>query len=367
MTLWKKTTMIEIDDINNLRSHKDRIMQRFARFAFTLGILGGLALLAACGGDGSSGAGGAPGAAKPLKIKFSTELEETHPTVQAMKVFKQRIEELSHGALTVDLFANGLLGNSNELVEGVQVGNVEMATVSAAPIAQYVTLANAFTMPFIFRDYDHLAAAMAGQPGDALRDQASKAGIEIAGFFDAGSRNITCKKHGIYKPEDLQGMKIRVMASNTMVDTINDLGGSAVPMNYGEVYTALQQGVLDGWENNPPTIMASRTFETGCIYFSWTRHMMIPDLIIVSPAFLGRLSAEQRGWFDQAVADTMARQLELWNASVQQALDGMKENGMIINDVDRAPFIEKTRPIYERYYEKYGEDFRRICQQIQAL
>jgi len=284
-----------------------------------------------------------------------------------MEFFEERAEELAGGELDVKLFPNGVLGNATECVESLRTGNLEMSVVSAAPLSQFAVELNALTMPFLFRDSDHQYAVVDGEIGQTLGASLEETGVGCLGFFDAGSRNVMTKTGPIEGPDDLVGMKIRVMTSKLMMDTLNAMGASAQAMGQGEVYSALQTGVLDGWENNPPTALTFKMHETGCTYFAWTRHLAVPDLVVVDQDFLDSLSENARQAIEQAVTETIARQRELWRQGEQDAILALEEAGMTFHPVDREVFAARVEPLYEEYYEKYGEEFERLCREIRAM
>ena len=300
-------------------------------------------------------------------VKFGTVLPDTHPTYAAMLYFAQLLDEVSGGRMKVQTYGNSQLGDANSLLEGLRQGNIEMATVSAAPVAQTVPLANALSMPFIFRNAEHQARVLDGEVGERIREAARPLGLDVLGYFCAGTRNITTKKGPIEKPEDLKGRKIRVMNSKLMVESVQALGASAVAMNQGEVYTALQQGVLDGWENNPPTIVTFRMYETGCIYFAWTHHLAVPDILLAGGKFRRKLNDREREWLEQAARQTVIEQRQLWKEYEAKALEEMRANGMKINEVDIELFKARVEPVYTEYYEKYGDLFEQLCETIRSI
>jgi tripartite ATP-independent transporter DctP family solute receptor len=300
-------------------------------------------------------------------IKVGTVLNRTHPTAASLAFFADRLEALSDGQLKVDVFFSSQLGSANEVLELCRMGDVEMAQVSTASLTVYAPLANALQMPFIWRNPQHQRKALEGEVGSFIKQEAEQVGLQIMGFFDAGTRNITTNEGPIEKPEDLQGKKIRVMSSPLMVAAINDLGASATALNMGEVYTALQMGVIDGWENNPMTIVDYRMYETGCKYFAWTRHFSIPDLFVAGQPFLDRLTDQEKQWVDQAVSETVEKQHQLWKESEEKALAEMREQGMLINEVQGNAFRERVKPTYEEYYAKYGDEFRALCEMIEGV
>ncbi len=303
----------------------------------------------------------------PRVIKLGTILPDSHATVKVMKVFRERVEQLSGGRMRVHLFSSGQLGNVDEMIDGCRTGDIEVAQNSVGVLAEYIPIANALSMPFIFRDSEHQARVLDSSVGDLIRQRCELLGIELLGFLDAGTRNITTKKAPVQTPADLSGMKIRVMDARLMVDSINALGASAVAMNQGEVFTALQQGVLDGWENNPPTVATFRMYESGCIYYTWTRHLAIPDILIASKRFMSELNDQERTWVRTAAAETVAEQRRMWQEETQLALDQMAQHGMKFNDVDRELFRARVQPVYEKYYRKYGDEFRTLCEQIRSM
>lgn len=299
-----------------------------------------------------------------LILKVATVLPSNHPSYEALEFFKQRLAQLSNGQIDVQLFGNSQLGKEAETIEMCQAGNIEMLNVSVAPLTQFVPELNALNMPFIFRDSEHAYRVVDGQIGQHFTDKLDSIDLHILCYFDAGSRNVMTKKGPITKPGDLKGMKIRVMGAPLMVATINALGASAIPMSQGEVYTALQTGVLDGWENNPPTTLSFKMYETGCMYYASTEHLMVPDLLVISKKLYDRLSDDDKAHIRQAAEETTKKQRQLWAQGEKETVDILKEKGMQFNDVKKSLFSERVQSIYEECYNKYGEDFKKICEEI---
>lgn len=320
---------------------------------------------------GLSGCGGPEGehaAVGKSIIKVATVLPADHPSTEALDFFKRRMAEVSGETIEVRIFPNGQLGSATEALEALRAGNLEMTMASVAPLASFVPEVNVLSMPFIFRSKPHEYAVLDGAVGQRLTAGLAANDFVTLSFFDAGSRNIMTKPRPVTTPEDLKGLKIRVMSSKLMVDTINALGASATPMSQGEVYSALQTGVIDGWENNPQTALSFKMYETGCIYFSWTRHLAVPDFLLVSKAYYDGLSEQQREWLDQVGRETTMKQRELWQASTQESIQALKAAGMEFNEVaNRQALIDQVEGLYEEYYEKHGAEFREICEQIRAV
>jgi len=325
------------------------------RAMFLLATFIGLGLLA-CGREDEK--------ARPMVVKVATVLPKSHPTAEALLHFQKRLADLSGGTMQAQVYFSSQLGDAGEVLELCRMGDVEMTQVSAANLTVYVPLANALAMPFIWKNSAHQARVLQGHVGEIIREQARTRELEIFGYFDSGTRNITTKAGPIRRPEDLRGMKIRVMNAPLMVETVNTLGASAVALNQGEVYTALQMGVVDGWENNPMTVATTRMFETGCVYYAWTRHFSIPDMLVAGGPFLRRLSHEQRQWVELAARETIAEQWRLWAESEEQALQVMRAGGMQFNDVQADSFSGRVKPIYDKYYHRYGSHFQQLCEEI---
>ncbi|MBN1901439.1 TRAP transporter substrate-binding protein [Candidatus Sumerlaeota bacterium] len=324
-------------------------------------------LLISCGGR-ETGSGSQPGSTQEkIVIKIASVLPAEHPSSQALEFFKTRLAELSGGTIEGQLFLNSQLGSAEESIQNCQGGNIQITFASVAPTARHVKEFNALAMPFIFRDKPHEFAVVDGKIGKRLSQKLEPSGLRNLCYFDAGSRNIMTKKGPIQKPEDLKGMKIRVMESKLMVDSINALGASAISMTQGEVYSALQTGVLDGWENNPPTTLSFKMYETGCVYYAWTRHLSVPDLLLINLKFYDNLPEDMRGCIDQAARETVVKQRELWKESEQKAVEELKSKGMLFNEVNASEFAAKVGPVYDECYQSYGKEFEEICKAIRDL
>lgn len=334
-----------------------RTPQRITAILISFALLATAAFLPGCENRAAS-------AGKQV-LKIGYVLPDEHPTAQAMEFFKKRVEELSDGQVEVRLFSNSQLGSASELISSCQSGNVEAAVVSAAPLAQNVPELNVLVMPFIFRDSAHQHAILDGPIGKELRDYVGAAKLTALTFFDAGSRNIMTKTGPIKEPADLAGLKIRVMDSNALLLAVARLGATPQPMSQGEVYGALQTGVIDGWENNPTTCLNFSMQETGCKYFAWTRHVSIPDVFIISTAWYNALPTPLKEAVDTAAAETRDYQRKLWEEDEEQAIAKLKAAGMEFNEVDTKAFTDRIAGFYDTFVTKYGKNFGTLVQQIQ--
>lgn len=313
-----------------------------------------LVLAASCGHREHSGG----------TIRIASVLPAEHPSSQALAFFQTRLDELSGGQLRVRLFLNSQLGNDIETVEMCQMGNIEAVFISSATMSQFLPKLSVLSMPFIFRDNEHAYAVVDGPVGDGFREKLSQINFRVLGFFDAGSRNMMTKRGPIESPADLVGLKIRVMPAPMLVDTINALGAAAISIPQGEVYTALQTGVIDGWENNPQTAASFRMYETGCIHYTHTKHLMIPDMLLLNHAFYAGLPPHVRAWVDQAAREAEQHQRALWQESEKETMAQLQQAGMKFHHVPLEPFRAKVDSVYEKYFRQYGPAYEAICRQI---
>ena len=196
-----------------------------------------------------------------------------------------------------------------------------------------------------------------GAVGQALREHVAGIGLVAAAYFDAGSRNVMTKTGPIRTPADLAGLKIRVMDSNALRAAVERLGATAVPMSQGEVYGALQTGVIDGWENNPATCLTFSMYETGCRHFAWTRHVAIPDILVISRPWYDGLSDSLKQAVDRAAAETRDQQRTLWQEYEEKAIGQLEEAGMQFNEVDPAAFASRFEGFYDAFVTRYGDTF----------
>jgi tripartite ATP-independent transporter DctP family solute receptor len=297
-------------------------------------------------------------------MKVAQVLPDTHPTTMAMRFFKQRAEELAGPGLDVRLYPNGQVGATNSVIELCRLGNVEAAVVSTAPLSSHVPELTAVTLPFIFRDSDHQATALQGRAGDLIGEVLGGRGLVVGTFFASGTRNIMSKSGPVHTLEDLKGLKIRVMSSASLQKAVERLGAAAIPMNQAEVYGALQTGMIDGWENNPATCLAFSMYETGCIHFSWTRHVAIPDILILSKRWLEGIDPSMRTAVLQAAAETNAHQRNLWRKMEAEAIETLKQRGMQFHEVEIDEFRAVFDGFYEPYHVQYGPVFSEILDLI---
>ncbi|WP_288373308.1 TRAP transporter substrate-binding protein [uncultured Algoriphagus sp.] len=298
-------------------------------------------------------------------IKMGHALVTSHPVHEAMLFLSKRVEEKSNGRLKIKVYPNQQLGTERELVELLQIGSLGMTKVSSAALEGFAPMMQVLGVPFLFRDDEHLTKVLRGDIGKSLLLGAEKYWLRGLCFYDAGKRSFYSKDKPIEKPEDLKGLKVRVMESNMATNMVRAMGGSPTPVAYGELYTALQQGIVDGAENNPPSLYTSKHYEV-CGYYSMNEHTALPDVVIVSTKVWNSLNQEEQQWLQEAADESALYQYELWEASTQKSLDELKKAGVVITYPDKEPFRKAVQPMYEALKTDEPEIYQ-IIQEIQKI
>ncbi len=275
-------------------------------------------------------------------------LDEGHTVHKAMVLMAERLSEYSGGSMRIDIYSGGQLGSERETLELLQIGSLAMTKVSASPLEGFVPTLKLFSIPYIFDDRDHHLRVLDSEIGAQLLDSLQVARLKGLGYYDAGSRSFYTNKRPVETPADLEGLKIRVMKSQTSVRMVAELGGSPTPISLGEIYTALQQGVVDGAENNPPTFHRMRHYEAAGFY-SLDEHTFVPDVLLMSKRVWDELSAEEQGWLMRAVRESVDYQRQLWQAETEQSLEAVKSAGVVVTYPDKAPFRAAVEPMKADY------------------
>jgi len=279
----------------------------------------------------------ASGASDRIVLKLGHGLAEQHPVHQGMLHMKERLEKLTNGRATIDVYPAGILGNEVDSLEQVQMGEMAMTKVSAAALEAFIPDMMVFGIPFAFRDEDHFWNVLNGDIGERML--ALGVGSRFLGlcYYDSGDRNFYSKRKPIRSVADVAGMKIRVMNSRTAMDMIATMKGSATPISWGELYTALEQGTVDAAENNWPSFVTSRHFEV-CKYFTLSGHQRIPDMVIVSTKVWEGLPADIQKALRQAAKESETFQRQLWREETERCIAISKEQGVEIITPDIESF-----------------------------
>lgn len=285
------------------------------------------------------------------EIKLAHTLDTTHPVHEAMMFMAERVKEKSGGKLTLEVYPNGQLGGERECVELLQIGSLGMTKISAAVMESFSPNFKVLSLPYIFKDKAHHYRVLDGPIGKDLLGDGEKYWLKGLGYYDAGSRSFYSVKKPIDKPKDLQGQKIRVQASPTAIAMVDLLGGSATPISWGELYTALQQGVVDGAENNPPSFYLSRHYEV-CKYYTLNEHTMVPDVLLISTVVWNSLEPQEQAWLQEAVDESLIVQRDLWNKAEAEALEAVKKAGVQVTIPDKEPFAKLVEPMFETFKDE---------------
>lgn len=279
-------------------------------------------------------------------LRLAHTLDQEHVVHKAMVLMNERLKHYSNGTMQIEIYSGGQLGNERELVELLQIGSLAMTKVSASSVESFVPQMRVFSVPYIFNDNAHLWRVLNGKTGTDLLMALQGARLRGLGYYDAGSRSFYSTNTEIHTPADLRGKKFRVLASQTAVRMVEELGGAATPVDWGELYTALQQGVVDGAENNPPSFYLSRHYELSKFY-SLDEHTSVPDVLIVSLPVWQGLTVQQREWLQRAANDSIEFQRDAWQQVSDDALAAVKAAGVQVIYPDKQPFREAVQGFHQ--------------------
>ncbi|MFP7672260.1 TRAP transporter substrate-binding protein [Marivita sp. S0852] len=272
------------------------------------------------------------------------------------QAFIDTLNELSDGAFTGDQAPAGQLGGERDMIEGLQIGSMDVVITSTGPLGNFVPEVYALDLPFLFRDYDHARTTLDGEIGQELLAKIDENQLVGLAWTENGFRHVTNSQRPVRTPEDLDGLKLRTMENRVHMEAFSEMGASPTPMAFPELFTALQQGVVDGQENPVTVITASKFWEVQG-HVSLTGHVYSPAVVLASPILLDGLTEEQRGWFYEAAKASAAATRAEVNRLEDAGVALLRENGMeVITDIDKAPFAELAEPAYAVYTDQYGSD-----------
>ncbi|HWP18818.1 MAG TPA: TRAP transporter substrate-binding protein [Burkholderiaceae bacterium] len=303
-------------------------------------------------------------AAQSITLKAADVHPAGYPTVVAVENMGKKLEVATSGRIKVQMFPGAVLGAEKEMIEQTQVGAIHLLRTSLGPIGPVVPEVNVFNMPFVFRSQAHVRAVLDGDIGTEMLDRITRSPARLVAlaWMDSGSRSLYTKKP-VRKPEDLKGLKIRMMGNPLFVDTMNAMGGNGISMGYGEVFTALQTNVVDGAENNPPSYFTSNHYNTGAKYYTQTHHLMIPEVLVMSKVAWDKLSKDDQALMRKLAREAQMEQRQLWDKSVAEYTEKLKAAGVEFIDIDTRPFRQATAPVRA----KYGAQFADLMKRIEAV
>lgn len=307
------------------------------------------------------------GCARPsdeIAIKLGHGLDVSHPVHKAMVYMGERLAEKSDSTMRIDVYPSQQLGTERETLELLQIGSLGLTKVSSSVLESFVPEFQVFGLPYLFRDEEHRFAALDSAVGRDILRSGQQFGLRGLTYYDAGTRSFYTKDRPVETPDDLRGLKIRVQESPVAMQMVAALGGSPTPIAWGELYTALQQGIVDGAENNPPSFFTSRHYEV-CRYYTLDEHTAVPDVVLVSRTLWDNLSSQQRQWLQEAADESAEYQRELWAESVEESLAAVEEAGVEIIRPDKEAFSSRVSAMYEAYQSNHT--VYELVERIQAV
>jgi len=301
--------------------------------------------------------------AKPVrKMRLSSNNPPGNPPTMGYEFMANRMRELSNGEIDIAVFPSGMLGSEREVTEQCRAGALEIVHVSAGFLGAFVPSVDVFNVPYLFRSHDHYWKVMNGSVGQRIASDIEKWGAKLLVWVEGGSRSFYNNVRPITKPEDLAGLKIRVMGSPVMIQAMKALGANPVTTAYAEVYSALQTHVIDGAENSP-TSVASMKHNEVAKYFSLTEHLKVPDLLIMGNVSWNKLSDKDKEIFKKAAEETQEYIKKEWNRQEAINLEACRKT-MTINEVpDKSAFINAVKPLHDELKSKFGD----LIEQIKAV
>lgn len=290
---------------------------------------------------------------------------EGYPNTTAMDKFAELLEEKTGGEISLQMFHGGTLGSQPDAIEQVRLGGLEIGNFNLGPIGPIAAEANVVSLPFIFKDVPHMFRVLEGEGGQAIADGMAAKGLVPLAWYDAGARSFYNGAKPINTPEDVTGMKVRVMNNDLYSGMIAELGGNPSPMAFAEVYQALKTGVVDGAENNWPSYESTGHFEVAG-YYSLSQHLIIPECICINADVYNGLSDEMKAAVTEAAVESADLQRELWAAREATSRKMVEEGGVVVNEIaDKGPFQAAMTPVYETYLAS-NPDLRPLVDLIQA-
>ena len=297
------------------------------------------------------------GFAAPQVIKLAHVVNEKDGFHVAALKFKELVEAQSE--ITIELHPNADLGDERTLLEGMQIGTIDMGVITNGPVSNFYPEIAVLELPFLFSSNEEAYKILDGPIGQELLENLSKVGLKGLAYAERGFRNLTNSVRPVQTPEDMKGLKIRVMENPVYIDTFKALGANATPMAWTEALTAMQQGTIDGQENPVNVLYAFKLYETQK-YMSYTRHTYAPALFVMSLNLFNSLDADTQKLFRES-AQAAAEYERQWDMEQEaQQLAALKENGMQVAEPDLKPFKDAVQPVYEKYGEKFGTYLKAI-------
>ena len=287
-----------------------------------------------------------------------------YPNTVAMDKFAELLKAKSGGKMTLKMFHSGTLGSQPDAIEQVRIGGLEIANFNMGPIGPIVPEANVVSLPFIFKDTDHMWRVLDGKAGEIINAGLEKKGLISLAWYDAGSRSFYNSKKPIKAPADVVGMKVRVMNNDLYSGMISALGGNPSPMAFSEVYQSLKTGVVDGAENNWPSYESTGHYEVAAFH-SNSQHLIIPEILCINAAVYNKLSADEQKILKEAAQESAMLQRKLWKEREKASEKKVIAGGVKANEIpDKSAFQAAMKPVYDKYLAE-NPDLKPLVELIQ--
>ncbi len=302
-----------------------------------------------------------PAVAQKMVLKASDVHPLGYPTVEAIVRMGKKLEAQTNGRLSIQMYPSMQLGGEKEMIEQAQVGALQIARISVGPMGPVVDELNVFNLPFVFKDEAQMRKVIDGPIGAEMLAKITaspQSRLVALGWMDAGTRNVYAKVP-VREPADLKGQKIRMMGNPIFVDTMNAMGGNGISMGFNELYSALQTGVVDGAENNPPTYYTQKHYEIDKVY-NLTGHLIIPEIFVFSKRTWDTLSKQDQALIMKLSREAQMEQRQLWDKMVGESVAKLKAAGIQFVEVDKEAFYKATQPVRDKYGSKYAALLKRI-------
>jgi tripartite ATP-independent transporter DctP family solute receptor len=296
------------------------------------------------------------GVAAPITLKLAHVVSTSAPYHIGAMEFAKLVDQKTKGQLKIEIYPGGQLGKGErECIEGLQIGTIDLVATSTGPVGGFVPQMLVVDLPFLFRDNSHVDKVLDGPIGEGLLKDLSKAGIKGIAFWENGFRNLTNNKHPVNKPEDVKGLKLRTMENEVHMDAFRTLGADPTPMTWGEVYTSLQQGVIDGQENPINIIRTHKIYEVNK-YLALTGHVYSPALLLMNENKFKSLSPDLQKALMESGKEAAKFERKFIRDNETKMLDELKGFGMQVTYPDKKLFQKATEPTYKKYESRFGKD-----------
>ncbi|MCW7543838.1 TRAP transporter substrate-binding protein [Aurantimonas litoralis] len=302
--------------------------------------------------------------AQETLLRSSDTHPDGYPTVEAVKYMGELVKERTDGRIGIEVYHSAQLGEEKDTIEQTQFGVIDLNRVSMGPFNNIVEETQVVSLPYIFRSIDHMHKVMDGPIGDEILAAFEPHDLIGLAYYDGGARSFYNSEKPIKSMDDLKGLKFRVMQSDIFVDMVNALGGNATPMPYGEVYSSIQTGVIEGAENNWPSFESSKHFEVAK-HYTLDEHLIVPEVLVMSKKSWEKLSPEDQEIVRAAAKESVTKMRELWQAREAESEKMVREAGVeVVKDIDKQPFIDAMKPVYEKYVT--NDKLKDLVARIQA-